>query len=153
MRWPSLRPLRSKVVELKGYIFTLRNRLAPAEKECEQIRHSARAAEHHRDDVAIQQDLRRENSILKDQFTKLYRQRQSIVLARADSLGPSDETIREFELINIDVKDACSSVDAGIPNPVDIEVVGESDNVLDMWPDDWRVAASVSSFPRLQFRI
>ncbi|KAB5583301.1 hypothetical protein GE09DRAFT_296074 [Coniochaeta sp. 2T2.1] len=125
---------REKITEHQDYIFTLENRLSTAEKDREEIRHSARAAIHHRDDLTMQRIIRVENSDLKDQFEQMRRQRQSVALFETDALGPADKTIRkEFELINSDLKDACSSVDAGIPNAADIVAREGAGGAVELW--------------------
>lgn len=133
-RTAELEMAREKITEHQDYIFTLENRLSTAEKEREEIRHSARAAIHHRDDLTMQRIIRVENSDLKDQFEQMRRQRQSVALIETDALGPMDKTIRmEFELINSDVKDACSSVDAGIPNAADIVAREGAGGAVELW--------------------
>jgi hypothetical protein len=125
---------RKKITEHQDYIFTLETRLSTAEKDREEIRRSARAAVHHRDDLTMQRVIRVENSDLKDQFEQMRRQRQSVALLETDALGPMDKTIRkEFELINSDVKDACSSVDAGIPNAADIVAREGAGGAVELW--------------------
>ncbi|KAB5511378.1 hypothetical protein GE09DRAFT_1272229 [Coniochaeta sp. 2T2.1] len=125
---------QGKITELQDYIFTLENRLSTAERECEEIQHSTRAAVHHRDDLTMQRNIRVENSNLKDQFEQMRRQRQSTTLLETDALGPMDKTIRkEFELINADVKDTCSSVDAGIPNATDIVAREGAKGAVELW--------------------
>jgi len=130
-----LETTRGKIMEQQDYISTLKTRLSSAKKEREVIRQSTRAAAHHRDDLVMQRNIRVENSVLKEQIENMRRQRQSVASIEADSLGPSDKTIREeFELINVGVKDACSSVDAGIPNPADaVAGVEGTGSVVESW--------------------
>ncbi|KAK0620778.1 hypothetical protein B0T14DRAFT_497239 [Immersiella caudata] len=105
-----------RITEQEDYIFTLSNRLLAAEKECKEIERSISQAAEHRQDLAVQETLRYECSVLRDQNIKMTSQRQVISLAAKGSLGPTGRNIREdFELILAGLKDACSSLDIIIP--------------------------------------
>ncbi|KAK4170973.1 hypothetical protein QBC36DRAFT_250419 [Triangularia setosa] len=107
--------LRSNA-EQQEYNFTLHNRLKAAEKECQEIEHSINKAAEHQHNAVVQENLRYECSVLRDQNIKMVSQREAISLAAKRSLGSTNQNIREeFELILAGLKDACSSVDITIP--------------------------------------
>ncbi len=107
--------LRS-ITEQQDYIFTLSNRLMSAEKECKEIEHSISKSAEHKDNAMIQENLRYEYSVLRDQNIKMISQREAISLAAKGTLGPANPSIRdEFELILAGLKDACSSVSIVLP--------------------------------------
>lgn len=129
-----LETTRRENMEQKNYIFTLSNQLSAAQMECKEIRHSTRNAALHKDDHIMQRDLRYENSVLKDELAKMRSQRQGFMMAETDSLRPSDKTIQDgFDLIRIDIRDACSSVDVATLISVDIQNAEHDNGAIDSW--------------------
>lgn len=108
--------------EQKQYIFSLSNRLSAAQVECDEFRHSARAAAVHRDDFVMQRNLRHENYLLKDQLANVRKQQKNLALIQTNSLGPSERAIQdEFDQIRVELKDACSSLHIAAPSTTSLQ--------------------------------
>ncbi|KEZ39239.1 hypothetical protein SAPIO_CDS9910 [Scedosporium apiospermum] len=130
-----LEDIQRECLEHKDYVFTLSNRLSAAQDECDVVRHSITAASDHRDDPAMQHVLRYELESLRRQMSKIQRQRQAIAKLETDSLKPSLNTIREeVDLIKSEIRDACFSIDLGVPMFADAGDTSRRDGTtIDAW--------------------
>ena len=130
----ALNEAREENAQLKSYIHTLSDRLSAANAEVQSIRHSARAADQHKDNFSMQRDLRYEVSYLRDQIDKMRSQQQRFVnVTGASSLGPSDVDIREaFALIHDEIQDACSSIDIRRDMEINVQALVQNES-LDRW--------------------
>jgi hypothetical protein len=127
---------RGENAEHRQYICTLSNQLSTAQRKCDEVRHSARSAVAHKDDLLMQRNLRQENYCLKDQLAVVRKQQRNFDLAQTDSLGPSEKTIRDdFAQIKVELENDCSSLDVTLPTTASIHEmrVCDGDEVVDSW--------------------
>lgn len=118
------------------YVFTLSNRLSAAERECDEVRHSARSAAAHMNDFVMQRNLRQENYSLKDQLAKVQKQQRNFALAQTNSLGPTQTVIQdEFDQIKAELANACSSLDIATLTAASFHEmqVHDDDDVVESW--------------------
>ena len=125
---------REENAQLKSYIHTLSDRLSAANAEVQSIRHSARAADQHKNNFSMQRDLRYEVSYLRDRIDKMRSQQQRLVnVTGASSLGPSDVDIREaFALIHDEIQDASSSIDIRRDMEINVQALVQNES-LNNW--------------------
>lgn len=126
--------LEGDVKRLRKYIFTLENQLSSARQECDEIKHSARAAAAHADEVGMQQLLRYENSLIQERLAKIDSQKRHLVMAQNDELRPSNKDIQEqWDMLCNSIHEACFAVDITSPVSFSNSQSSQDTTILESW--------------------